>query len=222
MEQENYFNELNKVNVSEHIEKKGKLSYLSWVYAWGEIKKRYQNANYIVYENTLPNGYVVNYFTDGRTAYVKVGVIVKDIEHTEMLPIMDNYNKSIPLEKITSFDVNTSIQRALTKAIARHGLGLYIYAGEDLPQNDNEEAEQKVVAEKPQPKPQNTIGTNGTYNGMTHEELVIACTTSYNLLDNDKKERWDNYFTQKGWGTDFNEMPNEALGVILKGFARSK
>lgn len=80
----------------------------------------------------------------------------------------------------------------------------------------------QVVAEKTQQKPQNTIGVNGIYNGMTHEELVIACQTSYNLLDNDKKERWDNYFAQKGWGTDFNEMPNEALGVILKGFARSK
>lgn len=219
---ENYFNELNSVNVSEHIEKKGKLSYLSWVYAWGEIKKRYPNANYVVYENSLPGGYNVNYFTDGRTAYVKVGVIVNDICHIEMLPIMDNYNKSIPLEKITSFDVNTSIQRALTKAIARHGLGLYIYAGEDLPQDEKQEAQAtQVVADKPLPKPQNTIGTSGTYGGMTHEELVVACQTSYNLLDNDKKERWNEYFAKKGWGTDFNEMPNEALSVVLKGFSRS-
>ena len=126
------FEVLNNINVNDKTEKKGKLTYLSWAWAWGELKKNYPSANYRVYENEL--GY--NYFTDGRTAWVKVGVTVEGLEHIEYLPVMDNMNRSITLDKVTSFNVNTSIQRALTKAIARHGLGLYIYAGEDLPEEE--------------------------------------------------------------------------------------
>lgn len=80
----------------------------------------------------------MNYFTDGKTCWVKTGVTVvteeTKIEHIEYLPIMDFKNKSIPADSVTSFDVNKAIQRSLTKAVARHGLGLYIYAGEDLPE----------------------------------------------------------------------------------------
>ena len=134
----NYFQKLFKINVNDKTEKKNGLTYLSWAYAWGEVKKLYPDATYKIYENTLPNGYVINYFTDGRTGWVKTGVIVNGIEHIEYLPIMNYKNKSIPLEDITSFDINTTIQRSLTKAVARHGLGLYIYAGEDLPESDEE------------------------------------------------------------------------------------
>lgn len=65
---------------------------------------------------------------------MKTGVTVNGVEHIEYLPVMDFKNRSIPLESVTSFDVNKAIQRSLTKAVARHGLGLYIYAGEDLPE----------------------------------------------------------------------------------------
>lgn len=65
---------------------------------------------------------------------MKTGVIIEGLEHIEYLPVMDYRNKSISLEEVTSFDVNKTIQRSLTKALARHGLGLYIYAGEDLPE----------------------------------------------------------------------------------------
>lgn len=128
---ENYFAELNAVNVNEHTEKKNGLTYLSWAWAWGEIKKRHPDATYTIYENK--DGW--NYHTDGRTAWVKTGVTVNGIEHIEYLPIMDTRNRSIPAESVTSFDVNKGIQRSLTKACARHGLGLYIYAGEDLPED---------------------------------------------------------------------------------------
>lgn len=133
MEQLDVFNTLNKIDVSRYVEKKNGLSYLSWANAWAEVKKIYPTASYVIYENTLPNGYVVNYFTDGKTCYVKTGVIIDGLEHIEELPVMDYKNKSIPFESVTSFDVNKAIQRSLTKAVARHGLGLYIYAGEDLP-----------------------------------------------------------------------------------------
>ncbi len=126
----NYFTILNGVNVQDKVEKKGGLSYLSWAYAWGEVKKRHPDAIYTIYENA--DGW--NYHTDGKTCWVKTGVTVNGIEHIEYLPVMDNRNKSIPRDDITSFDVNKAIQRSLTKAVARHGLGLYIYAGEDLPE----------------------------------------------------------------------------------------
>lgn len=136
----NYFIELNNVDCSEKVEHKNGLSYLSWAWAWGELKKRYPSATYTVYENA--QGW--NYHTDGRTAWVKTGVTVEGVEHIEMLPVMDHRNRSIPVESLTSFDVNKAIQRSLTKAVARHGLGLYIYAGEDLP----EEAGKIITAEQ--------------------------------------------------------------------------
>lgn len=126
----NTFETLNKINVNDKTEKKNGLTYLSWAWAWQEVKKVDPDANYTIYENT--DGW--NYHTDGKTAWVKTGVTVGGIEHIEYLPIMDYKNKSIPLDLITSFDVNKAIQRSLTKACARHGLGLYIYAGEDLPE----------------------------------------------------------------------------------------
>jgi hypothetical protein len=140
IEEKNYFELLNSINVNDKTEKKNGLTYLSWAWAWGEVKKKFPDATYKIYETTNPQGYVCNYYTDGRTCWVKTGVIIQGIEHIEELPVMDYKNKSIPLENVNSFDVNKAIQRSLTKAVARHGLGLYIYAGEDLPEeerNDN-------------------------------------------------------------------------------------
>ena len=134
---ENYFAVLNAINVNDKTEKKNGLTYLSWAWAWGEIKKRYPDATYTIYENA--DG--MNYHTDGRTCWVKTGVTVNGIEHIEYLPVMDHRNKSIPANAVTSFDVNKAIQRSLTKACARHGLGLYIYAGEDLPEGDDAQSE---------------------------------------------------------------------------------
>ena len=133
------FETLFEINVNDHVEKKNGLSYLSWPYAWAEVKKRFPDANYKVYE-TESGGI---YFTDGKTCWVKTGVEIAGIEHIEYLPIMDYKNKSISLENITSFDVNKSIQRSLTKALARHGLGLYLYAGEDFPEIEIEKISAK-------------------------------------------------------------------------------
>lgn len=128
----NYFAQLNGVNVNGHTEKKNGLTYLSWAWAWGEIKKAFPDASYTIYENS--DGWF--YHTDGKTCWVKTGVTVNGVEHIEYLPVMDYKNKSIPADQVTSFDVNKAIQRSLTKACARHGLGLYIYAGEDLPEEE--------------------------------------------------------------------------------------
>lgn len=135
---ENYFAELNRIDVGDKIEKKNGLSYLSWAWAWRELKKKHPDATYTVYENK--DGW--NYHTDGKTCWVKTGVTVNGIEHIEYLPVMNYSNKSLKLAEVTSFDVNKAIQRSLTKAVARHGLGLYIYAGEDLPESSDGEQEQ--------------------------------------------------------------------------------
>ena len=139
------FQTLSAIDVSGKTEKKAGLTYLSWAWAWGELKSKFPDASYKIYENEIDDLLIhgeqafpikrnVNYFTDGRTAWVKVGVTVDGQEHIEMLPVMDHRNKSIALNALDSFAVNKTIQRALTTAIARHGLGLYIYAGEDLPE----------------------------------------------------------------------------------------
>ena len=164
----NYFIELNKIDVNDKIEKKNGLSYLSWAYAWGELKKRFPNATYKIYENTLPNGYVVNYFTDGKTSYVKTSVTVNDIEHIEELPVMDSNNKAMKdksyeyttkygkktVAPATMFDINKTIMRCLVKNMAMFGLGLYIYAGEDLPE---QEPTQKQAPKQEMPKPKADI-----------------------------------------------------------------
>jgi len=129
------FQILNGINVSDKTDKKGSLTYLSWAWAWGEVKKAFPEATYTIYERETQFG-PVNYFTDGKTCWVKTGLTIDGLEHIEELPVMDYNNRSILLEKITSTDVNKAIQRSLTKAAARHGLGLYIYAGEDLPEDE--------------------------------------------------------------------------------------
>lgn len=131
---ENYFLELNAINVNDKTEKKNGLTYLSWAYAWAEMKKRFPDSTYTIYENR--DG--MCYHTDGRTCWVKTGVTCCGVEHIEYLPVMDYRNQSIPADKVTSFDVNKAIQRSLTKAVARHGLGLYVYAGEDLPDSSGQ------------------------------------------------------------------------------------
>ena len=170
---ENYFNKLNAINVNDKTEKKGKLTYLSWAWAWGEVKKLFPDATFTIYENK--DGW--NYHTDGRTAWVKTGVTVYGIEYIEYLPVMDAYNKSIPLEKVTSFDVNKTIQRSLTKACARHGLGLYIYAGEDLPEGEEKpEPEKKEEPTAPAKVPKPAAKEEKT------DDPILTCENCKNMI----------------------------------------
>lgn len=142
---------LSAIDCSEHVETKKngqtELSYLSWAWAWHICKEHFPTATYTIYEDAQGRPY----FTDGRTCWVKTGVTIEGLEHIEYLPIMDYRNASIPVDRVTSFDMNKAIQRSLTKAVARHGLGLYIYAGEDLPWSEEEAKAQEAAAaaEKP-------------------------------------------------------------------------
>lgn len=150
------FETLNTINVSGKTEKKNGLTYLSWAYAWAEVKKLYPTAQYHVYERDTQQYGPVNYFTDGKTCWVKVGVTIEGMEHVEMLPVMNFKNQSIPLDKVTSCDVNKAIQRAITKAIGRQGLGLYVYAGDDLPGSESQSQPVVKPIEKTATQPQAT------------------------------------------------------------------
>lgn len=177
---ENYFNDLYSVNCNDKIEKKNGLSYLSWAWAWAEVKKRYPDSTYTIYENK--DGW--NYFTDGKTCWVKTGVTICGIEHIEDLPVMDFKNRSIPFDIVTSFDVNKAIQRSLTKAVARHGLGLYIYAGEDLPEDGKEREPNVYGADSNELFLQDLrkeIYKIGSENGMTPEAVDDYVKTKFNV-----------------------------------------
>ena len=140
------FEDLQKLIYTENIKEKGKFKYLSWAWAWQYLKQKYPNANFIkhTFENGLP--YIKD---DEGYAFVKVTVTIQELSHTEIFPVMNNYNK--PIINPTSTDINNSLQRALTKAIAYHGLGLSLYYGEDLPADIAEahkEEEKKEIKEK--------------------------------------------------------------------------
>lgn len=140
------FEKLNKVNVNDHVETKNGLTYLSWAWAWAEVKKKFPDAMYEVkkFENGLP------YVFDENTGYmVFTSVTVDGQTHEMWLPVMDANNeamknkpyevqkkyKKVSVKAATMFDVNKAIMRCLTKNLAMFGLGLYIYAGEDLPED---------------------------------------------------------------------------------------
>ena len=124
--------ELLKVNVNDHTEKKNGLTYLSWAWAWQEAIKADPKAEWQV-KMFGPN-YDQPYCKIGDTAMVFVEVSMFDKTLCCQLPVLDHRNKAIP--NPDAFQVNTAIMRCLAKCIAMHGLGLYIYAGEDLPEGD--------------------------------------------------------------------------------------
>ena len=179
------FETLNSINVNDKTETiragQRQLTYLSWAWAWSEVKKNYPNSTYTIYENA--DG--LNYHHDGMTAWVKTGVTIEDVEHIEYLPVMNNYNKSIPLAEITSFNVNSSIQRSLTKAIARHGLGLYIYAGEDLPESSEPEQttpEMKIKLLKGDDNWDKVLGyIQATKSKIQFEDILNTFKTKYQI-----------------------------------------
>lgn len=142
----NVFNELSSLNVNDKVEKKNGLTYLSWAYAWSEVKKVHPDANYeIKFFDGKP------YVFDEKTGYmVFTEVTIQGLSHTMWLPVMDGANKAMmdeqytystrygekSVEAATMFDINKTIMRCLVKNLAMFGLGIYIYAGEDLPENE--------------------------------------------------------------------------------------
>ena len=131
---ENAFEKLNKVDVSKFTKKKGKFSYLSWCFAVQELLRVYPEATWEVHLFDNADGTKQPYMKNGTGSYVQVSVDVDGVIRSQIHPVLDNRNQ--PIDNANAFQINTSIQRCLAKAIALHGLGLYIFAGEDLPEAD--------------------------------------------------------------------------------------
>lgn len=140
MTEKNYFGELFAIDIAEDVKEKNGMKYVSWATAWKWVKTKHPDATYTEYENDDGRFW----FDDGVSGWVKLGVTINGIEHVEHYPIMDFKNMAIPAEKIKSTDANKAKMRALAKACARHGLGLYIYQGEDL----KEDGTRKTKADK--------------------------------------------------------------------------
>ena len=141
---DNIFSKLYSINVNEHVEKKGQFSYLSWPYAVAQLRLADPAAAWEVRRfDGLP------YLSTDLGVFVEVAVTVNGVTLSQIHPVLDGKNR--PLLMPTAFDINTSIQRCLVKAIALHGLGLYIYAGEDLPAVllGSDEAENAEKTQKP-------------------------------------------------------------------------
>ena len=142
---DNYFARLNAINVNEHVEKKGGFSYLSWPYAVAQLRLADASATWEVRRfDGLP------YLATEAGVFVEVAVTVNGVTLSQIHPVLDGRNR--PLLAPSAFDINTSLQRCLVKAIALHGLGLYIYAGEDLPQPVSSDAANDPVHHAPQPE----------------------------------------------------------------------
>lgn len=134
-EEVDVFKRLNKIDVSKKTKQKQNLTYLPWASAWAEVKKIYPNASFRVIPQIMDeHGNTRPWHSDGISGWVSVGVTIQGTEITEDLAIMDFKNKAIPAENITSVDANKAVKRCLVKALALHGLGTYIYEGEDLPE----------------------------------------------------------------------------------------
>jgi len=159
------------LNVNDHTEKKANLTYLSWAWAWAEALKADPKATFKV------EMFGDKCFMDiNGTAMVWVTVTMFDKPMTCQLPVMDHRNKAI--QSPDAFQVNTSIMRCMTKALSLHGLGLYIYAGDDLPQGE---------------EPESTIDANtmtdlflSIHNATTQDELKLAYKIAYAACDGDK------------------------------------
>ena len=194
--EKNIFKELSSVSIKGKTDKKGKFDYISWATAWSMVKSQYPTAQRKVYECQETG---LNFFTDGKTAYVKVGITINNLEHIDYLPVMDYRNNSINIDKITSMDVNTAIQRSTAKAIAMHGLGLSLWIGEDTIEVVKAPVKQKI-SKTPTPKTTTItldIGDNNwakvlKYIGANKElglpKIVKNLETKYNIKASVKRE----------------------------------
>lgn len=206
------FEELYHLNVNEHTEDKNGLTYLTWSYAWAEVKKRYPNATYEIekFENNLPYVYDENV---GYMVFTKV--TIEDVTHEMWLPVMDGANKSMKkepykykvkvykfgkwtgeyaekvVESADMFDINKTIMRCLVKNLAMFGLGLYIYAGEDLPEQIAEDKDLGELIEKNNitTTQKQALETSIKNNKIAKDQVdLILEKYSYKTIDEIKKD----------------------------------
>jgi len=196
----NYFEELAAVDCSAHTEKKGRFTYLSWPFAFAELFRRHPDALIEVHEwDGLP-------VIQGPKGWlVKVTVDVRGIKRTQWHPVLDNNNKPIPAPDV--FQINTSIQRATVKAIALHGLGLYIYAGEDLPAG----AQEATGPSEPAGQPNSDAWEQAALIGWDREKIEAIGRIALEWWEADDVPGAADYLDQQG-------MPNEAKIAVATMF----
>ena len=184
------FETLNAINVNDKVEKKKELTYLSWAWAWAEVKKAYPNASYnVMFDPTTQKPY----FYDENLGYMVMTSVTIDDQTLDMwLPVMDGANQAMKnesyeystrygvktVEAATMFDINKTLMRCLTKNLAMFGLGLYIYAGEDLPGVTETKVVAKPKLNKKAEKEVTTIELKvGDENWPNVEKYVLANKT---------------------------------------------
>lgn len=164
------FDKLDSINVNDYTEKKGNFTYLSWAWAVRELLQVAPDATWKIHEWGI-EGNRQPYMQTNAGCFVQVTVTVDGIKRTQVHPVLDHMNKTVA--EPNAFQINTSIQRCLAKAIALHGLGLYIYAGEDLPHTTPLTTEQgntllKVASKISKEK--HTEVANGIDNNIVHAD----------------------------------------------------
>jgi len=233
------FDKLNKINVNDYTEKKNGLTYLTWSRAWGEVKKLYPNATYEIkrFDDGQP------YYYDEKTGYmVFTSVTIEELTHEMWLPVMDSankamkdkpytydtrYKKGLTVEAATMFDINKTIMRCLAKNLAMFGLGLYIYAGEDLPEtNDTQEQPKQQggqINEKQIQKIQYVLFINrltDTANGVVNSRLSNLVKQFMNKSGKTESEVRELLKAGLGKGIDevtiaeFHKYAHDALQMI--------
>ena len=163
---------LSKIDVNKHTEKKGNLTYLSWAWAWAVTKEHYPEANYVFVDNEI--------HADG-TMTVHCEISIETVNHEMWLPVMDNRNKAI--KNPDAFAINTAKMRCLTKGLSMHGLGAYIYAGEDLPQGEPEKTYEQWCDE-------NKDSIIAIKAGIASEDLASASEAWFELSNEIKTALW--------------------------------
>ena len=206
------FETLNSVNVNEHTEGKNGLTYLSWAWAWAEFKKVYPEATYEVWTDDEGRPYIAD---DDLGYMVFTSVTVGELTHEMWLPVMDSqnhamkskpykvytkYGKEIPVAQATMFDVNKTLMRCLTKNLAMFGLGLYIYAGEDLPE-DASTADSNKSTERVLPKTREEAwsmlmtecNNHGVVMQKVCEKYDVSKESPFEDIMNVLQKVWDKY-----------------------------
>lgn len=194
---------LSEINCNDHVDKKGKFSYLSWTWAWAMVKEKYPEADYHLEDDTA--------YPDG-TMEVRVTVGIEGITHTMWLPVLDFKNNAI--QNPNAFDINSARMRCLVKCLAMFGLGHYIYAGESVPQERAVEETPQMIQAGAQI---NACLENDDYHGAaqmwtewTYEEvsLIARAPSKGGQLSTENRK--------KAQSTEFRLALNEAKGISME------
>lgn len=168
---------LSGIDVGNKIEKKGRFSYLSWSWAWQQVKDKYPGATFEILEDVV--------FPDG-TREVRVSVTIEGLTHMMWLPVMDHSNKAI--QNPNARQINDARMRCWVKAIALHGLGLYIYAGEDVPHNDDQQ-NPPPPPQRQSPMPQHLAVGDGMQSYLDERLAELKTITVLEHL-----KQWEDYY----------------------------